>query len=351
MSLIAAEMAERVFGDHAEAARREVDGGVWPQTLWNRVAEAGLALALVPEDAGGPGLPPLEALAPVRVAGAFAAPVPLADTMLANWLLASAGQPVDEAPRAVAMANGLSLVPADGGWRVRGPLGPVPWARHARQVIAPVEEGSKTHLVMLDPTRLELQHGVDLAGEPRDTAHVDLALAADAVATSAVSGEAATACGAILRSLAIAGALETVLALTVEYAGQRVQFGRPIGKFQAIQHHLAVMAGEVAAARAAADLAAETFAGAPVLLHAAAAKARAGEAVQSVAALAHQVHGAIGFTREHALHRFTCRVWTWRDDHGGERVWSRRLGQAALAHVPGTFWAFVTADAQPAEAL
>jgi len=79
----------------------------------------------------------------------------------------------------------------------------------------------------------------------------------------------------------------------------------------------------------------------------AAAKLRAGEAGQIVAALAHQVHGAIGFTDEHSLHHFTKRLWSWRDEFGTERDWSRALGKAALKGGPAgsddSFWSFVTA--------
>ena len=121
----------------------------------------------------------------------------------------------------------------------------------------------------------------------------------------------------------MAGALQAILDLAGAYAKERIAFGRPIGKFQAVQHNLARLAGEVAAANAASGSAADAIAHADafddaVFLEVAAAKVRAGEAAGQGAAIAHQVFGAIGFTREHILHRFTRRLWAWRDEFGSK---------------------------------
>ncbi len=115
--------------------------------------------------------------------------------------------------------------------------------------------------------------------------------------------------------------------MTTQYAQDRVQFGRPLGKFQAVQQNLAVLAGQAAAAVAAADLAAEAVADRVKFLPIAAAKARAGEAAGIAAAIAHQVHGAIGFTAEHDLHFLTRRLWSWRDEFGKDSAWNRLLGR------------------------
>ncbi|EHN76869.1 acyl-CoA dehydrogenase, partial [Streptomyces coelicoflavus ZG0656] len=104
----------------------------------------------------------------------------------------------------------------------------------------------------------------------------------------------------------MAGAHDRVLELTVDHVTTRVQFGRPLAKFQAIQQELAKLAGEVAAASAAADQAADAYvAGGDITFAVAVARARIGEAASKASAIAHQLHGAIGFTREHVLHRYT----------------------------------------------
>src|SRR5262249_27762538 len=118
---------------------------------------------------------------------------------------------------------------------------------------------------------------------------------------------------------------------------------RPIAKFQAVQHSLARLAGEVAAAMAASGSAAEVAATrAPseeaVLLEGASAKIRVGEAAGEGAGMAHQVLGAIGFTREHSVHRFTRRLGAWRDDFGNESSWAVTLGGLVAGKGADALW-------------
>ena len=154
--------------------------------------------------------------------------------------------------------------------------------------------------------------------------------------------------GAAIRSQQMAGALEQILDLSLTYARDRVQFGRPIARFQAIQHNLASLAGEVAVAGAAADTAASAIIRHGIddqrtLFAVAAAKIRAGEAAGAGAAIAHQVHGAMGFTREYSLHHSTRRLWAWRDDFGAESVWAMRLGRMATKAGAQALWPALTA--------
>ena len=154
--------------------------------------------------------------------------------------------------------------------------------------------------------------------------------------------------GAAARAMQMAGALEAVLDLAVGYANERVAFERPIAKFQAVQHNLARLAGETAVAIAAAGSAADAIAHAAgfdegVFLEAASAKIRVGEAAGEGAAIAHQVLGAIGFTQEHTLHRFTRRLWAWRDDFGNESFWAVKLGNMVAAKGADALWPMLAA--------
>ncbi|MBV9758703.1 MAG: acyl-CoA dehydrogenase, partial [Alphaproteobacteria bacterium] len=124
----------------------------------------------------------------------------------------------------------------------------------------------------------------------------------------------------------------------LDYANQRKQFGRPIGKFQAVQHMLAEGAGHYAAAAAAAEMAAEAFGTPGFDFAVAVAKARAGEAAGKVAEVAHQVHGAMGFTQEHPLHFATRRLWSWRDEFGNEAYWQERIGRLVCARGGDALW-------------
>jgi acyl-CoA dehydrogenase len=139
----------------------------------------------------------------------------------------------------------------------------------------------------------------------------------------------------------MSGSLESVLAQTVEHARQRKQFGKPISKFQAIQQQLAVLAGETAAAARACELAIEALEARGSLTEIAVAKARVGDAAGIGAEIAHQVHGAIGFTREHALHCYTRRLWSWRDEFGPEVYWQRELGREVARCGPAGLWPFL----------
>jgi hypothetical protein len=150
------------------------------------------------------------------------------------------------------------------------------------------------------------------------------------LASAGVDAMTAKSLAAAIAAARMAGAMEQVQAMTVDYATTRQQFGREIGKFQAVQHQIAVMAEEVTAARMAAQIA---FQGAPLEIaptRAAVAKMRAGQAAQTVCSVAHAVHGAIGVSQEHVLHRFTGQLHQWRLAHGGEGYWARQLGRWTL---------------------
>jgi hypothetical protein len=183
--------------------------------------------------------------------------------------------------------------------------------------------------------------GTDMGGGRADL-HFDAARP-EVMADFPGGGDALLRMGAVARAAMMAGALETALKITVDYTQEREAFGRRIGKFQALQQNLAVMAGEVAAALTAAGSAADTLqtephGGEAAFLETAAAKIRVGDAVDKGAAIAHQTHGAIGWTQEHILQRFTRRMWGWRDDFGTEADWAVRLGAHVAAQGSGRLW-------------
>jgi acyl-CoA dehydrogenase len=274
--------------------------------------------------------------------------VPLGETMLAHRLLAEAGlAPPDEGPIAVVAAPGtaghLGLQREAGGWRLAGGAERVPWGRCARAVAVVAEAGPERLIALAETAGCTIAHGTNLALEPRDTLGFDLHLSHSQVRPGSVGPGDVKLMGAALRSLAMAGAMERVLELTAGYVGERVQFGRALSKLQAVQQSMAVLAGQVASARAAADLAAEALAGIPSLARVAAAKICTGEAAGIAAGIAHQLHGAIGFSFEHILHFHTRRLWAWRDEHGGEAEWSRALGTEVLGLDADELWPFLTA--------
>ncbi|WP_444984837.1 acyl-CoA dehydrogenase family protein [Halomonas mongoliensis] len=320
--------------------------GEWAGELWKQLEDIGLTTVLLPEISGGAGLPPAAALGLVRIAGWYGTPVPLPETLLASWLSVKAGLPLPAGPLTLGPVNrreSLQLSHHPEGWQIGGCLTRIPWGRYAKGVVVIAEHQHQAMLCHLTPADYRIERATNLAGEPRDTLHIDARLDASCVAAAnpGFGLPQWLACGAALRTSAMAGALSRLLDMSVTHANDRVQFGRPIGRFQAVQQNLAVLACQAAAAGAAADIAAKALSTTPDLLGIAAAKARAGEAAGTGTAIAHQVHGAIGFTEEHNLHFHTKRLLAWRDEFGHEPEWNRQVGELAVHQGAEGLWPMI----------
>jgi alkylation response protein AidB-like acyl-CoA dehydrogenase len=276
--------------------------------------------------------------------------VPLAETALAGWLLASSGLKIPAGPLTIAPVNGETVgARKDGeGWRLSGTLTRVPFARIAGHIVVLAAGPAGDVIACVNAAQCKMTSGRNLASEPRDeVVFDDVVLPANLVAPTAagVNHAALRQRGALMRALTMAGALERALELAVRYATERSQFGRKIGQFQAIQQELARFAGEVAAAVAAALSAAGAVERAQNAAFAVAtAKIRTAQAAQEGALIAHQVHGAIGVTDEYALHHATLRLWAWREEFGNEAAWSIELGRALCAAGGDRLWPTLTAD-------
>ncbi|MFL5270068.1 MAG: acyl-CoA dehydrogenase family protein [Stellaceae bacterium] len=329
------DSALRLFGDLVtpEVAAAAEQGG-WPYRLWQAVEAAGYPDVLA-EGFGGMA----EAVTVLRAAGHHAAPIPLAETMLARWLCATCGV---EAP-----AGALTIGPVEPGDRLdiaeaamSGHAGYIPWGCAAAAVV--LIAGNK--LLVVEQKAANFTPGRNLAGEPRD--HLDAVEPGgrSSPLPGAIDIGLVQRFGALFRAAQMAGAMEAALAMSTRYANDRVQFGRPIAKFQAIQQQLVLLAEQAAAATVAVESAAIAVAAdrPSSVLAVAAAKIRAGEAAGEAAEIAHQVHGAIGFTHEHSLHRLTRRLWSWRDEFGTESHWSRELGREVMAAGPDALWPMIT---------
>jgi len=332
---------DRIFEEHCPRAVREsAEAGEWPAALWQALEEVGLTRAVLPEEAGGSGLDFDDAMVALRRSAYHAAPVPLAETMLAGRLLAAAGMAVPSGALTVAPAHRddrFVLMQGASAVTLSGRARRVPWGNLCAHAVVAGELEGKGVLGLVATAGAARSVEKNLAGEPRALLEFD---AVPLVACMALD-DARTrleAEGALLRSVQMAGALERTLEYSLQYANERVQFGRPIAKFQAVQHMLAQLAGQVAAASAAVDAAVEASSLAPEEFAVAVAKSRAGEAAGKGAEIAHQVHGAMGYTREHNLHYGTRRLWSWRDEFGNETYWQSRLGRAVAEQGADALW-------------
>lgn len=303
---------DALLRDHCQPATvRAIEQGADTAALWQTLLESGFADCLLPESDGGAGLP-LSDLAPVLyVLGRHAMPLPLAQTLFARVLLNAHGVNVPAKPIALASFDDDSTATL------------VADARHAGWFL--VQTG--TRCVLLPASA---------AGAEPTGAHADLTVRLprpDAKADTAFELPAGSlrTIGACLHAAQMAGALSQVMDMTLQYANDRLQFGRAIGKFQAIQHQIGEMAEHVAAARLAAQIACQGPGSTPDPVRAAIGKLRASDAVTPVAAIAHAVHGAIGITEEFDLQLYTRRLHAWRVADGSERWWSRVLGELVCA--------------------
>ncbi|MEP4379605.1 MAG: acyl-CoA dehydrogenase family protein [Alphaproteobacteria bacterium] len=336
-----AETCDRLFAEHLDAdVFRAAEAGDFPQGLWDVITENGLDRILVSEEKGGSGLGWEDAEVVLRAAGAHAAPVPLAEAIAAGWMFAGGGHDIPAGVPTIADAPPVAMTEAG----ITGELERVPWGRSATHVLVDAMRGDALHLAAVATSDTRVTADRNIGRDPRD------ALTCDKTSVTAWEVSIGTpplrTLGALVRSCQMAGAISAALDLCVTYANERVQFGRPIGRFQAIQQQLAVMAGEAAAAGVAARKACRAVdrfgldgAGLSAI---AAAKIRTGEAAGKTASIAHQVHGAIGFTDEYRLHHLTRRLWAWRSEFGAEGAWSEMLGSMIITRGADNLWPDLT---------
>ncbi|MCW2780329.1 MAG: putative Acyl-CoA dehydrogenase [Marmoricola sp.] len=325
--------------------RRRDENGEWCGELWALLDSAGVTSLSNPEELGGQGGELEDACLVLRLAGRSAVPLPLAEHgFLAGWMLSRSGVPIPDGVLTVGVdpAPDLRLRSTAGGWRVKGTVRRVPWARHADWLVAFAATADGPRVVAIPLSEEMITHGTNLAGEARDAVEFDDVPVNDALVArpgEGVDAESFRLRGALTRGLLMSGALEHVVKLTVEYAWVRHQFGRPIANFQAVQQHLVRLNAESTAAGLAVQSAVARHAsGDPARFELAAAKQLTSHAATLATALAHQVHGAIGMTEEYELQQYTRRLMSWRQEFGSSRFWAARIGEQVVAGGADLLW-------------
>lgn len=323
-----AETAAKIFTDLCgREVPHQAEAGTYPQKLWDALAENGLLLAWVSEGNGGFAAEPEEIFGAIWASAQAASPVPFAETLIANRMLDQAG-----------------LEPATGSASFALSGTEIPFGAHADQI------------VLFD----ESEGSISLFDNPGDGRALIDSLSPDgairfepagkmpvASARTNLTRRAFEALILTVRAVQMASAIEAALNLSITHVSDREQFGRPLSKFQAIQHQLAVAASESAAATMAATQAASAcaqYADDPEQAwhEAVIAKVQIAHSVEAVTVPFHQVHGAIGYTQEYDLHHYTRRLWAWRDALGNEHHWSRLLGAELAVASPDQIWKGVT---------
>lgn len=299
------------------------------EALWTTLEESGFLSLCVTEEHGGAGAG-LEAVAMLARLGANRAlALPMVDTALARGLLSTTG-----------------IVPPARRIALRDLIDPAMPIAHAAQCDAVLSfDDGHLQLLAIEPSTLRPAHGAE-DGAAHFASQPTREIAAIA-APDWLTADSFRALAAYARSASMSGAMQATLDLTLAYTSEREQFGRPLARFQAIQHHLADIACETAAASAAVEMASDALAADPFCRSAtldeiAIAKTRCGEAANRVTAAAHQAHGAMGFTREYSLGRFTRRLWQWQDEFGTAQEWAQRLGHTILSGQSPSLWPAIT---------
>jgi acyl-CoA dehydrogenase len=316
------DTAEKIFADHCQKSLLDsAEKGIFPQDLWGKIVANGFHQL----GSAGSGTDAADLYAFLKVCGRFSVPLPMAEVLLSNqWLSSEAS----EASETTVSGSDFASI----GRLNDTSINQVPWGRKANKVLGVAADSHKV-LVMDAPSINE--QGSNLAGEAHDT----FLLAGSEREIELEDSPFAQM--ALARTNLMAGGLQATLDLGLQFASERSQFGRSISKFQAIQHSLAVVAAEVAAAQRAADAAVDALGTDRFIDEVSASKARVGEAVGIVAEQVHQVHGAMGFTYEHRLHHFTRRLWAWRDEWGNEFYWQAKLGSRLAAMGADKVWGYI----------
>ncbi|HZQ30820.1 MAG TPA: acyl-CoA dehydrogenase family protein [Mycobacterium sp.] len=291
-----------------EAVRRAMESERgYDETLWKLLCEqVGAAALVVPEDVGGAGGELADAATVLQELGRGLVPTPLFGTTLAEVALLAADDVDADTLGALAEGTSIGAVAFDPGYVINGDIA---------DVVVAIDDGRLVQWTTLaaervdtmDPTRrlarLSPQDTKDLGADPGVADIAAILLAAEQI-----------------------GAAERCLELTVDYTKQRVQFGRPIGSFQALKHRMADLYVAVSAARAVVDDAVhETSPTAAAL-----ARVAATEAFDAVAGEAIQMHGGIAITWEHDIQLYFKRAHGSAQLLGPPRDHLRRLEAEVL---------------------
>lgn len=311
---------------------RDLGGEAAAIADWEPIMAIGVANLFLPETRGGMDGGWADAVPLFRLCGYHAVVAPLGETMIARRLLHASGMEAGDGPMALAQMKGVVA-----GGRFTGTVSARSPVIEGARLLASLDDS----ILLLDPVHAATVDAArNVAGEPRPCYRFEAAECAQL--GDEATGDTLLCFGALLRAAQIAGALAASLEKCVQYAGDRIQFGRPLRNFQAIQHQIALLAEETAAASAASAAAALALDRGDGAFEIACAKLRANQAARLAAGIAHQVHGAIGITEEFGLHRQTQRLWAWRAEFGNDRHWSRALGSQVLALPDGDVWRFLT---------
>ncbi len=331
------ESATRLFKDFSESDTYDsMEAGAFPTQLWNDFLADGWLRTTLAEEEDGAGLGLEGGYVLMRLAGYYAAPIPIMEPLLGLHLLSQVGLPITDELFIPVVIDNDSIMD---NISITG----VPWARDAAGLVIVFTSNGRTWINLMRPESYIVTASQNMAGEPRDDVQLIVnPLNGAERLENIITASQITSWLALGKSVMTAGALQRVLERTVEYATERSQFGRQIGKFQAVQQQLAVQAELTSASNCAVDAAIGHIGTTQEWELIVCAKITTAEAAGYAAKTAHAIHAAIGFTHEYPLQISTRRLWSWRDEYGNEQQWSTRLGEHTLKFNNDGLWPWLT---------
>ncbi|MBW2941357.1 acyl-CoA dehydrogenase family protein [Zhongshania aquimaris] len=335
---------DRLFSDlMANGMPETYEKPVFDQ-LWRAIEDLGISNLLLSEDNGGFGGGWQDGFAIFKQIGFHAIPMPIGETIIAKKLLQDCNMPIPDSAITIGTAHTASIQHDKSSDQIlfSGDVPALPWGVAAPTALFHCKSQGECYFALIATSHASTsaQH-LNEANESRDSLSFVNAPLIDLKKLDSSSNQVLVA-GALLKAAQIAGALEAALQLSVQYVQERKQFGRALSKFQAIQHQIALLAEHAAAASCAANSACHAYDKGDADFEIAAAKLRANRAIGESTSIAHQVHGAIGFTQEHRLHHFTQRLWSWRGEFGNDRHWANYLGQQLVQIGQTNLWKELT---------
>lgn len=337
-----AEDVRRAWGGATGAHVGCPDGEGRVPAAWEALVEMGATAVMVPEPHGGLALGDDHLVPLAKECGYAALPEPFAATAgVAAGLLAALadtpeGTPAGASSGSLAARTWLAAIAAGARVGVGFGAAPIVAGAAAMDALVLVEgDGDGGRVILAEAGALELEalESVDGARLP---CRVRCSRSVEPLAEGQLGARLAAVAvdrAATLTAAELVGLSRRMLAMTIDYATERRQFGAPIGSFQAVKHHLADAALGVELAEPLVMAAGHHLAcGRPASVAASMAALRASEAAARVGRVALQCHGAIGYTVEHDLHLYLKRSWALRRQHHDE-AWHRARVREALLGV------------------
>lgn len=344
LSNLLEQTVDRLFQDLARAESNDNLGAPEQARMWEKIEELGIANIFLPEEDGGMNGSWLDASIIFRLCGYYALSLPVCETAIARKLAHDHKIEIPVCPIALGRcSNGIiSGNDAADPPLFTGTIRTVSTVLGNSMIISSLPSSTDFDYVLLDPRHAYgTMESTNVAGEARHTYHFEnvrgLMLKGDGDGPNRM-----TRYGAVLRACQSAGALAGCLEKCLQYTGDRIQFGRPLKRFQAVQHQLALLAEEAAAVYSASSAAACAMEKDEAAFEISCAKLRSNQAAGPATSITHQVHGAIGFTREHKLYLHTQRLWAWRSEFGNDQYWAQIIGRQMLDLNRESAWSLIT---------